>query len=118
MASGTGPGGPSVPPPGTADEADIQYTREDLALAREIYTELIRTDLQAGTLTPDLLRMGRDPELALVNVVEAADALDPGQMQRKGKNGKKQDEEEDAQAVADLVEGAGMQMSENKDAVR
>jgi len=42
-----------------------------------------------------LLRLGRDPELALVNVVEAADALDPGQMQRKDKRAKKRDEEEE-----------------------
>jgi len=38
------------------------YTREDLRLARRIYDQLLKSDLAAGRVTPDILRLARDPK--------------------------------------------------------
>lgn len=52
------------------------YKKNDLDVGYRIYKELIRFDLQNEAVTLDLLRLARDPELALRNVVEKADPLD------------------------------------------
>jgi nitrogen fixation/metabolism regulation signal transduction histidine kinase len=43
----------------------INFTRDDLKLARRIYDQILKEDLDMGRVTPALLRYAREPNLAL-----------------------------------------------------
>lgn len=59
------------------------YKKADLDAGYKIYKDLIKFDIQNKAVTLDLLRISRDPESALKNVVEKVDPLDTEQFRKR-----------------------------------
>ena len=60
------------------------YSHEDLEVAYIIYKEIIECDIKARMVNFETLKMARDPETSLENIVERKEALDTEQMNAKG----------------------------------
>ena len=56
------------------------FDNDDLEVAYELYKEIVSSDIKSGYVTIPILRLSRDPEQALENVVERVDPLDTDQM--------------------------------------
>lgn len=52
------------------------YDDYDLEVAYVIYKDIIEADIKSRIVTMDVLKMSRDPDTALENIVERRDALD------------------------------------------
>ena len=57
------------------------YNDDDLEIAYMIYKEIIEADIKSRIVTMDVLKLARDPDTALENIVERRDALDTDQME-------------------------------------
>ena len=61
----------------------IDYDDDDLEVAYVIYKSIIESDIRDKVVNYEILKMSREPETALENVVERKGALDPEQMEQK-----------------------------------
>lgn len=76
------------------------YDEEDLDAAYIIYKRVVEQDIKNKIVPLDILKMSRDPETALENVIERKEALDTNEM-------KPQDQTEDEQ----IAEQVGAEVS-------
>ena len=54
-------------------EIDHNFSREDLSLARRIYEQMLAADLRGKRVTPELLKLARNPIAAVENLAAEAD---------------------------------------------
>lgn len=54
-------------------EIDHDFSREDLSLARRIYEQMLAADIRGKRVTPELLKLARNPITAVDNVAAEAD---------------------------------------------
>ena len=53
-----------------------RFKKENLEIAYDIFQDLIECDLDQKTITMDILKLAKDPNSSLENVVERMQALD------------------------------------------
>jgi hypothetical protein len=60
------------------------YAYDDLDIAYVIYKHIIESDIKDRVVNFETLKMAREPETSLENIVERKVALDPDQMDNRG----------------------------------
>lgn len=86
-----------------------EYQQDDLDAAYIIYKKIVEQDIKNKIVPLDILKMSRDPETALENVIERKEALDTTQMKPSKNNDKSEDEDVAEQVGAEVGTFNGME---------